>query len=332
MLTRILAGKQVNPLGLGTMNITHGYSHFLNDAQAAQLLHTALDAGVNHLDTATLYGATRSEQLIGEHLAGRREEFFLASKGGLSVVEGRGKIDGRPATLHRQIDESLARLRTDHIDLYYLHRLDPQVPIEESVGALAEAHQAGKIGGIGLSEISVSTLHRAHAVHPIAAVQNEYSLATRNPELALLSACAELKIALVAFSPLYRGLLTGKLRHLNDLEAGDMRLRMPRFNAENIGHNLALVDRLVALAAAWDTTATALSLVWVLAQGEHLHVIPGTTKSAHLAENMAAANLQLSAEQLRQIGKIINQDTVAGHRYNPAQRTSIDSEEFDPSH
>lgn len=328
MSTRELAGKQVNPLGFGAMNIAHGYSHFPTDEQAGRLLHQVLDGGADHIDTATLYGACRSERLIGQYLSGRRDEYFLASKGGLSVEQGKTIIDGRPETLRRQIDDSLRRLKTEHIDLYYLHRLDPSVPIEESVGALAEAVRAGKIGGIGLSEISVSTLQRAHSVHRIAAVQSEYSLATRNPELGLLQTCARHQIALVAFSPLYRGYLSGNLREVQSLAENDMRRYMPRFDAQNYPHNLQLVDQLTLLAKQWNTSTAALSLAWVLAQGEHVHAIPGTKDSAHLSENMTATQLSLSLEQVAQVGSIINQDTVAGHRYSPAQRGSIDSEEF----
>ena len=331
MSTRELAGKPVNPVGFGAMNITHGYSGFPTDEQAGRLLNQALDAGVDHIDTATLYGAFRSERLIGRYLAGRRDEYFLASKGGLSVVDGRGMIDGRPETLRNQVDASLQRLDTGHIDLYYLHRLDRQVPIEESIGALAEAVVSGKIGAIGLSEVSVQTLQRAVAVHPIAAVQNEYSLATRNPELGMLQACAGQGIALVGFSPLYRGYLSGNLREVDSLPHSDMRHRMPRFDARNYPHNLQLVDRLAALAAQWDTSAAALSLAWVLAQGGHVHVIPGTRNPAHVIENLGAGALRLSPEQVAQVGSIINQDTIAGHRYSPAQRSSIDSEDFAPT-
>ena len=331
MTTRVLAGKNVNPLGFGAMNITHGYSDFPSDDQAGRLLHEVLDAGADHLDTATLYGGHRSEKLIGQHLKKRRDEYFLASKGGLSLVEGRGKIDGRPNTLRAQVDASLQRLQTEHIDLYYLHRLDPAVPIQESVGALAEAVAAGKIGGIGLSEISAATLRAANAVHPIAAVQNEYSLATRNPELGMLEACKELGTAFVAFSPLYRGYLSGNLRETASLPAGDMRHWMPRFEAENYAHNLELVDRLVLLANRLDTTAAALSLAWVLAQGGHVHAIPGTKRSDHFAENLGALSLVLTPAQVAEAGEIINQSTIAGARYNVHQQKTIDSEEFEPA-
>ncbi|QXQ10946.1 aldo/keto reductase [Paeniglutamicibacter sp. Y32M11] len=330
MRPRLLAGKTVNPLGFGAMNIAHGYSDFPTDEQAGLLLNRVLDAGVDHIDTATLYGGNRSEELIGKYLGGRRHEYFLASKGGLELSEGRGKIDGRPETLRAQVDASLSRLGTEHIDLYYLHRLDPAVPVEESVGALALAVEQGKIGAIGLSEISVATLRAATEVHPIAAVQNEYSLATRNPELGMVDACAELGTALVAFSPLYRGYLSGNLRGINALQDGDMRHHMPRFSEENYPHNLALVDRLAELATRLETTAAALSLAWVLAQGEHVHAIPGTKELSHFTENLGALELVLSPADLQQAGEIINQSTIAGARYNVHQQKTIDSEDFAP--
>lgn len=328
MTTRALAGKNVNPLGFGAMNIAHGYSGFPSDEAAGRLLHRVLDAGVDHLDTATLYGGHRSENLIGKHLKARRGEYLLASKGGLALVDGRGKIDGRPETLRAQVDASLQRLQTEHIDLYYLHRLDPAVPVQDSVGALAEAVAAGKIGGIGLSEVSVATLRAAHRAHPIAAVQNEYSLATRNPELGMVDACAELGTAFVAFSPLCRGYLSGNLRGISSLPEGDMRHHMPRFSEENYPHNLALVDRLAGLAKRLGTTAAALSLAWVLARGEHVHAIPGTKDPAHFEENLGALRLALTPAELAEAGEIINQSTIAGARYNVHQQRTIDSEEF----
>lgn len=328
MTSRVLAGQSVNPLGFGAMNIVHGYSNFPSNEQAGQLLNEVLDSGVNHIDTATLYGAGRSEEIIAQYLGSRRDEYFLASKGGLELVAGRGKIDGRPETLLAQIDASLERLQTDRIDLYYLHRLDPAVPVEESVGALAQAVSAGKIGGIGLSEISARTLLRAHAIHPIAAVQNEYSLATRNPEIALIDTCAQLGTAFVAFSPLYRGYLSGNLRDISGLPKTDMRHFMPRFSSDNYPGNLKLVDRLTTLANEWGTTTAALALAWALAQAEHIHVIPGTKDPAHHHENMGAQSLSLDAVQLAEVGALINQNTILGDRYNSHQQKTVESEEF----
>ncbi|MFF5793291.1 aldo/keto reductase [Paeniglutamicibacter sp. NPDC012692] len=328
MTSRVLAGQKVNPLGYGAMNIVHGYSNFPTPEASGRLLNEVLDAGVNHIDTATLYGGRRSEELIGQHLKHRRDEYFLASKGGLSLIDGRSVIDGRPELLLAQVDASLQQLQTDRIDLYYLHRLDPAVPVEESVGALAQAVAAGKIGGIGLSEISAATLRKAHAVHPIDAVQNEYSLATRNPEIAILDACAELGTAFVAFSPLYRGYLSGNLRDIESLPENDIRHFMPRFRSENYPQNLVLVDRLKQLAAQWGTTAAALSLAWVLAQGDHVHAIPGTTRSEHLAENMGALDVELDQDQLAQLNAVINNETIHGSRYNSHQQKTVESDEF----
>jgi aryl-alcohol dehydrogenase-like predicted oxidoreductase len=328
MTTRVLAGKNVNPLGFGAMNLSHGYSNFPSEADAGRLLNEVLDAGVDHIDTATFYGGHRSENLIGRFLKQRRGDYLLASKGGLALVDGRGHIDGRPETLRAQVDASLKRLQTEHIDLYYLHRLDPEVPVQDSVGALAEAVAAGKIGGIGLSEVSVSTLRAAHEVHPIAAVQNEYSLATRNPELGMMEACAELGTAFVAFSPLSRGYLSGSLRGIESLSEGDMRHHMPRFSEEYYPLNLQLVDSLAQLATRLGTTAAALSLAWVLAQGEHVHAIPGTKNPGHFTENLGALQLAISPAELAEAGTIINQSTIAGARYNVHQQKTIDSEEF----
>lgn len=328
MEKRTLAGSGVRPVGLGCMNLSHGYSTFPTPQEGARLLRHALDAGVDHLDTATLYGQGRNEELIGAAIAGRRREYFLASKCGLEMVDGRGRVDGRPHVLRRQAEASLRRLRTSRIDLYYLHRLDRRVPIEESVGALAEMVRDGMIGAIGLSEVSAATLRRAHAVHPIAAVQTEYSLWTRNPELGVLRACRELGTAFVAFSPLARAYLTGALTDPSALPGNDMRRHMPRFNAENYPRNLALLEGFTALAARLGTTPAALALAWVLAQGEHVVAIPGTTRADHLEENLAAERLQLDAATLAELDGLINQRTVHGHRYSSLQRATIDTEDF----
>ncbi|MFC7403195.1 aldo/keto reductase [Citricoccus sp. GCM10030269] len=324
--SRQLAGRSVRPVGLGCMNLNHGYSHFLSDDDAVALVRTALDEGVDHFDTATLYGAGHNEEVVGRALGSRRQDVLLASKGGLVGGPERG-IDGRPESLHRQVDASLRRLGTDFIDLYYLHRLDPQVPVEDSAGALSEMIQAGKIGAYGLSEVSGATLERAHAVHPVAAVQNEYSLWTRNPEWGLLDACRRTGTTLVAFSPLGRGFLTGTLEDPAALPAEDLRHRMPRFTAENYPANLALLEPFRAEADRLGTTPAALSIAWILAQGTDVVAIPGTTSAAHLAEDRSAEQVILTADDLARIDAIINQETVHGHRYAEAQRKSIDTEE-----
>ncbi|MGM7669548.1 aldo/keto reductase [Microbacterium sp. A93] len=330
---RALAGRTVRPVGLGCMNLNHGYSDFPTEEDATALIHTALDAGVDHFDTATLYGSGRNEELVGRALGTHRKEVFLASKGGLTGAtrEKAGGVDGRPETLKLQVEDSLRRLGTDFIDLYYLHRLDRQVPVEDSAGALAELIQSGKIGAYGLSEVSAATLERAHAVHPVAAVQNEYSLWTRNPEWGLLDACRRTGTTLVAFSPVGRAFLTGALQDPAALPAGDMRHRMPRFSAEHYPANRALLEPLRAEAERLGATPASLSIAWLLAQGPEVLAIPGTTSAAHLAEDRAAEQVVLSVRDVARVGAIINHATVHGHRYAESQRATIDTEDA-PAH
>jgi aryl-alcohol dehydrogenase-like predicted oxidoreductase len=326
---RAIAGRALNPLGLGCMNVSWAYGAPPPPEEAARLLHRALDLGCDHLDTARIYGAGKNEALIGETLKGRRDEFFLASKCGITVDGPRRGVDCSPDAISAAIDTSLELLQTDHIDLYYLHRFDPKLPVAESVGALARAIEAGKIGAYGVSEWSAAHIREAHGVHPMGAVQTEYSLWTRNVELGVLATCEELGIPLVAFSPLGRGALGGVLRDLAMLEDSDLRTKMPRFNAENWPHNLALIDQLANLARANGLTPAQLSLRWVLAQSEWTHVIPGTTSIAHLEENMASLAQPLGDDVLDEAGRIINQQTVAGHRYHAAILPTIDTEEFE---
>jgi len=323
---RPLAGRTVRPVGLGCMNLNHGYSGFPAEEDAVALVHAALDAGVDHFDTATLYGGGRNEDLVGRALGPRRAEVFLASKCGLSRDPDR-PVDGRPETIRRQVEASLRRLGTDFIDLYYLHRLDPEVPVEDSAGALAELVRAGLVGAYGLSEVSGATLERAHAVHPVAAVQNEYSLWTRNPEWGLLQACRRTGTTLVAFSPLGRGFLAGTLADPAALPEGDMRHAMPRFAPENYPANLALLGPFRAEAERLGTTPAALAIAWVLAQGPEVLAIPGTTSAAHLAEDLAAEQVVLSAADVARLDAIINHGTVRGHRYSARQQASIDTED-----
>ena len=328
MTTRTIGTLDVGSIGLGCMNLSHAYGVPPAREDAAKLLLHALDAGVRHFDTAALYGATANEELIGEVLGPRRDEFFLASKCGMTSVAGRRVIDGRPETLKATCDAALQRLRTDHIDLYYLHRWDKTIPVEESVGALAELVAAGKIGAIGLSEVSAATLRRAHAVHPIAALQTEYSLWTRNPELGTLAACAELGTAFVAFSPLARGFLTGTLDDPSALPEKDIRHGMPRFWPENYPQNLALLDGFRAIADDAGCSPAQLALAWVLSRGEHVIALPGTRSIAHLDEDLGAAEVALGADVLQRLEALINQDTVHGPRYNAATRADVDTEEF----
>jgi len=329
--TRTIAGTEVHPVGLGCMNLSWAYGTPPGPEEGARLLGRALDLGYNHLDTARIYGGGKNEALIGETLKGRRSEFFLASKCGIVVDGPRRGVDCSPEKLSEDIEESLRLLQTDHIDLYYMHRFDPKVPIADSVGALARAIEAGKIGAYGVSEWSARHIREAHAAHPVGAVQTEYSLWTRNVELGVLETCRELGIALVAFSPVGRGALGGVLEDPATLEDSDLRIKMPRFNAENWPHNRALIESLVKLAQDAGVTAAQLALAWVLSRGDHLHVIPGTTNLEHLEDNHRAAALQLPENVLNAAGALINERTVAGHRYHDAIRPTIDTEEFEPA-
>ncbi len=289
---RTLGGLAVSAIGLGCMNLSHAYDVPPGEDDAARLLNHALDLGVTFLDTAALYGAGRNEILIGKALKHRRKEFVLASKCVLGMFNGQRGLDGRPEAVTQTLEESLAHLQTDHIDLYYMHRIDRAVPVEDTVGALARAVEAGKIGAIGLSEVSAATIRRAHAVHPIAAVQSEYSPWVRNPEVAVLDCCEELGIGFVAFSPVARGLLAGSVA-TPDFVAGDIRLGMPRFQEPNFSHNLALARRFDALAREAGLPPAQLSLAWVLARRGHIVPIPGTRSIAHLEEDVAAAHIVL---------------------------------------
>jgi len=318
-------------IGLGCMNLSHGYGHPLPEAEALRALDAAFDMGYRHFDTATLYGATANERLVGKALAGKRDEILLASKCGMAIdpEQGRKVIDGRPATLRRQCEESLSRLRTDHLDLYYLHRWDRQVPIEESVGELGRLVEEGKIAAVGLSEVSAATLRRAHAEHPIAAVQSEYSLWTRNPEIAVIEACREVGAAFVAFSPLGRGFLAGAVREHERLEEGDMRRGMPRFSAEHLPRNLALLADVEAVARELEVTAGQLALAWLRARGDDILPIPGTRSIEHMRENLAAADLRLEATTAARLDALLTPERVAGGRYAAAQQAEVDTEEFE---
>jgi aryl-alcohol dehydrogenase-like predicted oxidoreductase len=329
--TRQIAGTELHPVGLGCMNLSWAYGTPPGPEEGARLLHRALDLGCNHLDTARIYGAGQNEALIGETLSGRRGEFFLASKCGITVDGPKRGVDCSPEAIEAAIDESLRLLRTDRIDLYYMHRFDPKVPIADSVGAMARAIEAGKIGAYGVSEWSSRHIRKAHGVHPVGAVQTEYSLWTRNVELGVLETCRELGIALVAFSPLGRGALAAELKDPATLEESDLRTKMPRFQPGNWPHNLTLIERLAELAAQAGITAAQLALAWVLSRGEHVHVIPGTTKLPHLEDDHRAGELTVPQDVLGAADALINEDTVAGHRYHDAIRPTIDTEEFEPA-
>lgn len=328
MTTRRIANTEVASVGLGCMNLSHAYGTPPSAKDAEAMLLGALDLGVNHFDTAALYGFGNNESLLGNVLSSRRDEFFLASKCGMTGVDGTRVIDGRPETLKATCEESLKRLQTDVIDLYYLHRWDKSVPIEDSISGLAELVSEGKIKAIGLSEVSAETLKRAHAVHPIAAVQTEYSLWTRNPEIAVIEACKDIGAAFVAFSPLARAFLSGNLTDLSSLETKDLRHNLPRFTPENYAKNLLLLEGLPSIAEENNCTMAQLALAWMLAKYDHIIPIPGTTNSQHLAENMAAANVKLDAASIAKLDSLINQETVQGPRYNAATQKEIDTEEF----
>ncbi len=329
MHTRRIGALEVSAIGLGCMSLSHGYAPRPSPETAAAVLHAALDAGVTLFDTAMLYGNGANEELLGRTLGAHRSRFVLASKGGMGVVDGKRTIDGRPETIRQNCDDSLARLRTDVIDLYYLHRLDAKVPIEDSVGALAGLVRAGKVREVGLSEVSAATLRRAHAVHPIAAVQNEYSLWSRNVEIAVLDACRELGTTLVAFSPLARAFLAGTLHDPSSLPASDIRRGMPRFEAPHWEANRRLLEPYRLLATEAGCTMAQLALAWLLAQGEQIVPIPGTTSIAHLHEDLAAADVDLSPALAARVGAAINQRNVSGPRYAPERQKDIDTEEFE---
>ena len=324
----MLAGQAVPEIGLGCMNLSHAYGAPPPADAATVLLRRAFDLGVRHFDTAALYGFGANETLLGTALAPHRREIFLASKCGMTGVEGKRVIDGRPETLRRTCLESLARLKTEVIDLYYLHRWDKKVPIEDSVGALADLCRAGHIRAIGLSEISAATLRRAHAMHTIAAVQSEYSLWTRNPEIALLAECQRLGVTLVAFSPLARGFLAGGLPEASALGSKDIRRDMPRFKEPNYAANLQLYQAFDALAGQAGCSTAQLALAWLLHKAPDLIPIPGTTSSAHLEENLGAATVQLDAGLRSALEQLINQHSVVGARYNDVVQAEIDTEEF----
>ncbi len=322
---------EVAPVGLGCMNLSHAYGTPPSPADAEALLREALDLGVDLFDTAALYGFGANEELVGRVLGPHRSRFMLASKGGMAGVDGKRVIDGRPEALRRNCEDSLRRLRTDVIDLYYLHRWDKTVPIEDSVGAMADLVRDGKVRAIGLSEVSAATLRRAHAVHPVAAVQNEYSLWSRNPEIALLDACRALGTTLVAFSPLGRGFLAGGLRDVSTLEAGDIRRGMPRFAPDSYPENLALLAAAEPIAADAGCSLGQLALAWVLGRGDDIVAIPGTTRIAHLRENWAARGIRLDPAVAARIEAVINRHSVRGARYNAATQTEIDTEEYPPA-
>ena len=325
MQKRRIGPFEVSVIGLGCMSLSHAYGPPPPREQAERVLNGALDAGYTFLDTAAVYGLGHNERLIGEVLRQRRGDYVLASKCGMSRGEER-ELNGSPERLKQTCDESLARLGVEAIDLYYLHRWDKRVPIEDSVGALGDLVRAGKIKSIGLSEVSAATLRRAHAVHPIAALQTEYSPWTRNPEIAVLQACRELGVTFVAFSPVGRGFLAGGVRSIADLTPGDFRLGMPRFQGEAFAANLKLFNRFAGLAKAADCTPAQLCLAWLLQKDANIVPIPGTTRPEHMLENARAAEITLAPTLVAQLEELVNAATVTGSRYAPAMQATVDTE------
>lgn len=329
MQKRKVGPFSVAAIGLGCMNLSHLYGKPPSAEYAAELLLRALDGGVDFLDTAALYGFGGNESLLGQALKGHRQRFVLASKCGMTGIGGKRVIDGRPEMIKATCEAALQRLQTDVIDLYYLHRRDFNVPIEESVGALADLVAAGKIRAIGLSEMSAQTICKAHAVHPVSAVQSEYSLWSREAEIAVIDTCREIGAAFVAFSPLARAFLCGELIDpASQLQPGDIRLAMPRFAPDNYARNLLLLKDYKAIAGEVGCSMAQLALAWILARHPDMLVIPGTSSIAHLEDNLGADRVVLGVDVVARLDALINENTVIGPRYNAATYKDIDTEQF----
>jgi aryl-alcohol dehydrogenase-like predicted oxidoreductase len=323
MRTARLGDLEVSRIGLGAMGMSGSYGAAPDEAESIRTVHRALELGVNLIDTAEMYGPFHNEELVGRAIKGRRDQVVLATKFGFISHSGReaGRLDSSPASVRAAVEGSLTRLGTDHIDLYYQHRVDPDTPIEDTVGALAGLVAAGKIRHIGLSEAWVSTIRRAHAVHPITALQSEYSLWTRDPEEEVLPVLRELKIGFVPYSPLGRGFLTGQIRSLDDIEDGDFRRSNPRFEGENFAHNLQVAEEVRQIAAEAGATPAQVALAWLLAKGDDIAPIPGTKRVSRLEENAAADGIELTDAQ---IAKLTQVTPPAGEHHNEAQMRMLD--------
>lgn len=330
MHTRTIGPFTVSAIGLGCMNMSMGYGPVPDEEDSARLLNAALDHGYTFLDTAAMYGMGHNEELIGRYLSARRDEYVLASKCGIFRGADKTKIEinGRPEVLMQTCEDSLKRLNTEVIDLYYLHRIDPSVPIEDSVGALGRMVEQGKVQTIGVSETSSASLRRAHAEHPITAVQSEYSLWTRTPERQMLATCVELGIAFVPFSPLARQFLTGKSPDVTEVIDEDIRatIARPRFEAENFAQNARLLTPYGEIAGRVGCSMAQLALAWLLARGDNLVPIPGTKHIEWMIENAGAADIELDQATVDELDELINEDTVAGRRYTDAVFAAADSE------
>jgi aryl-alcohol dehydrogenase-like predicted oxidoreductase len=315
---RLSADVTVSALGLGCMGMSEFYGS-TDEAQSTATIHRAIDLGVDFLDTADIYGLGRNEELVGRAIRGRRQDVFLATKfGNVRAPDGTFKdVNGRPEYVRQACDASLKRLGVDVIDLYYQHRVDPRVPIEDTVGAMARLVQEGKVRYLGLSEAAPATLRRACKIHPILALQTEYSLWSRDPETEILPTCRELKVGFVAYSPLGRGFLAGRFKKQEDIPEGDWRRFHPRFTGENFQHNLHLADAVRRLADEKGITPAQAALAWVLAQGEDIIPIPGTKHIRYLEDDLGAIEVTFTADERRSLEKVFPLGVAAGERYNP---------------